>query len=56
MISSSISLFGHLWHTTHALFKDIWTGVVIQSQSKLEYGRNEKLGDNTTTSKTSTFL
>lgn len=56
IILSSISLFGHLWHTTHALFKDIWTGVLILSQSKLEYGRNEKLGDNTTTSKTRAFL
>ena len=54
--SSPIFLFGHLWHTTKCLYADIWTGVSIQSQSKLEYGRNEKLGDNTTTSKTSTFL
>ena len=56
IMSSSMSLFGHLWHARHALFKDIWTGVLIMLSSKLEYGRNEKLGDNTTTSKTSTFL
>lgn len=55
--------FSHLYlyldiygNTTHSLFKDIWTGVLILSQSKLEYGRNEKLGDNTTTSKTSAFI
>ena len=49
-------LFGHLWHASRSIFQDIWTGVTIESQPKLEYGRNEKLGDNTTTTKTSTFL
>ena len=49
-------LFGHLWHASRAVFEDIWTGVTIESQYLLEYGRNEKLGDNTTTTKTSTFL
>jgi len=56
MILSSISLFGHLWHPAHSLFKDIWTGVLVTLLTKLEYGRNEKLGDDTTTSKTSTFI
>ena len=48
-------LFGHLWHASRAVFQDIWTGVRIESlKSIVEYGGNEKLGDNTT--KTSTFL
>ena len=56
--SSHLIIYLPIWSSMarHALFKDIWTGVLIQSQSKLEYGRNEKLGDKTTTSKTSTFL
>ena len=46
----------HLWHAGRALFKDIWSGlcVTIESLYHVEYGRNEKLGDNTT--KTSTYL
>ena len=51
--------FGHLWHATRALFKDLWTGlcVTIESLYYVEYGRNEKLGDSLTgSSKTSTFL
>jgi photosystem II CP47 chlorophyll apoprotein len=48
--------FGHLWHASRAVFQDIWTGVTIESLHIVEYGRNEKLGDNTTTTKTSTFL
>ena len=47
-------LFGHLWHASRAVFQDIWTGVTIESLVIVEYGGNEKLGDNTT--KTSTFL
>ena len=39
-------LFGHLWHVSRAIFKDIWTGVIIESLEQVEYGRNEKLGDN----------
>jgi len=46
-------LFGHLWHASRAVFRDIWTGVTISSLPSVEYGRNEKLGDYTT--KTSTF-
>jgi photosystem II CP47 chlorophyll apoprotein len=46
--------FGHLWHAGRAIFRDLWTGVTIESLSQVEYGRNEKLGDNTT--KTSTFV
>jgi photosystem II CP47 chlorophyll apoprotein len=46
--------FGHLWHASRAVFRDLWTGVTIESLSQVEYGRNEKLGDNTT--KTSAFL
>lgn len=46
--------FGHLWHGSRAVFEDLWTGLTIESLHQVEYGRNEKLGDNTT--KTSTFL
>ena len=41
-----IFLFGHLWHVGRTIFKDIWTGVTIESLKQVEYGRNEKLGDN----------
>jgi len=37
--------FGHLWHAGRAIFRDIWTGVTIESLGQVEYGRNEKLGD-----------
>ena len=53
---SLLFLFGHLWHARRSVFQDIWTGVTIESQPKLEYGRNEKLGDNTTVAVTSTIL
>ena len=43
--------FGHLWHASRAIFKDIWTGVTFESQAKQEYGRNEKLGDKTSSTK-----
>ena len=43
--------FGHLWHATRAIFQDIWTGVRFESQAKQEYGRNEKLGDKTSSTK-----
>ena len=51
---ASLFFFGHLWHASRAVFQDLWTGVTIESLHQVEYGRNEKLGDNTT--KTSTFL
>ena len=41
--------FGHLWHASRAVWKDLWTGVTIITLHQVEYGRNEKLGDNTTT-------
>lgn len=41
-----IFFFGHLWHAGRALFQDIWTGVNIISLYQVEYGRNEKLGEN----------
>ena len=34
------------------IFQDIWTGVTFESQAKQEYGRNEKLGDKTSSTKT----
>lgn len=42
--------FGHLWHAARALFKSIWTGLSLSSQilDSVEYGRNEKLGENST--------
>nr|ABB89027.1 photosystem II chlorophyll-binding protein CP-47 [Lingulodinium polyedra] len=40
-----IFFFGHLWHAGRALFRDIWTGVSIISLYQVEYGRNEKLGE-----------
>jgi len=48
--------FGHLWHAARALFRDLWTGVAVLTPYQVEYGRNEKLGDDTTTTKTSAFL
>ena len=51
---SLLFFFGHLWHASRALFRDLWTGLTIQSLSQVEYGRNEKLGDGTTN--TSAFL
>jgi len=43
-----IFIFGHLWHASRALFKQVWTGVSIRSMVQSEYGLNEKLGDTTT--------
>jgi len=40
--------FGHLWHAGRALFRDLWTGVAVLTPYQVEYGRNEKLGDDTT--------
>ena len=51
---SLLFFFGHLWHASRGVFQDLWTGLSIQSLHQVEYGRNEKLGDNTTN--TSTFL
>ena len=45
---SSIFFYGHLWHGGRALFRDLWTGVLVASLYESEYGRNEKLGDFTT--------
>jgi photosystem II CP47 chlorophyll apoprotein len=49
-----IFLFGHLWHASRALFRALWTGVSLATVDQVEYGRNEKLGDDST--KTSAFL
>ena len=38
-------LLGHLWHAGRSLFKDIWIGINVISRYKVEYGRNEKLGE-----------
>ena len=40
-----------MWHASRAIFQDIWTGVTFESQAKQEYGRNEKLGDKTSSTK-----
>ena len=42
--------FGHLWHASRAVFQDLWTGVTTLTLHQVEYGRNEKLGDKTSTS------
>ena len=42
---------GHLWHASRDTFQDILTGVTFESQAKQEYGRNEKLGDKTSSTK-----
>ena len=34
--------FGHLWHASRAVWKDLWTGVTIITLHQVEYGRNEK--------------
>ena len=47
---SSIFFFGHLWHASRSLFRDLWTGVTVESMFETEYGRNEKLGDFTSKS------
>jgi photosystem II CP47 chlorophyll apoprotein len=56
---SILFLLGHLWHSARALFKAIWTGLSVDSEtlSSIEYGRNEKLGDSKSKSETSsTFI
>ena len=45
VVLSSLFFFGHLWHASRALFRDLWTGVKVESMYEAEYGRNEKLGD-----------
>ena len=42
----TIFIFGHLWHSSRALFQDLWTGLKVTAESleQVEYGRNEKLG------------
>jgi photosystem II CP47 chlorophyll apoprotein len=48
--------FAHLWHGGRSLFKEIWTGVIInyETTASVEYGRNEKLGERAT--KASAFI
>jgi len=41
-------LLGHLWHAARAFFKEIWTGVSFNKVEVVEYGYNEKLGDEST--------
>ena len=50
VVLASLFLFGHLWHASRALFRDLWTGVTVESLYDTEYGRNEKLGDATSKS------
>ena len=51
-----IFLFGHLWHAGRSLFRDLWNGLrtTYESIAAVEYGRNEKLGEQAT--KVSAFL
>jgi photosystem II CP47 chlorophyll apoprotein len=53
VVFALLFFFGHLWHAARALFRDLWTGLSIESTGQSEYGVNEKLGDKTT--KTSNF-
>ena len=40
--------FGHLWHASRGVFRDLCLGVSIESLELVDkYGRNEKLGDKT---------
>ena len=50
VVLASLFLFGHLWHASRAFFRDLWTGVTVESLYDTEYGRNEKLGDATSKS------
>lgn len=45
VVLSSLFFFGHLWHASRSLYRDLWTGVNVESMYDSEYGRNEKLGD-----------
>ena len=54
VVLATLFFFGHLWHAGRALFRDLWTGVTIESLYQSEYGRNEKLGD--TSSKAINYL
>jgi photosystem II CP47 chlorophyll apoprotein len=43
---AALFFFGHLWHASRALFRDLCLGVNIESLDRIDgYGRNEKLGD-----------
>ena len=48
VVLAFLFLFGHLWHSSRALYQDLWVGVSVESLDQVEYGRNEKLGDSTT--------
>jgi photosystem II CP47 chlorophyll apoprotein len=47
VVLSAKFLLGHLWHSARSLYRDLWTGLSVTSESiaSIEYGRNEKLGD-----------
>ena len=52
---SGLFFFGHLWHASRGVFREVCLGVSIESLEFVDkYGRNEKLGDKT--SQRSTFL
>lgn len=34
---SSLFFFGHLWHASRALFRDLWTGVTVESMYLTQY-------------------
>jgi photosystem II CP47 chlorophyll apoprotein len=50
VVLSSLFFFGHLWHASRSLFRDLWTGVNVETMYESEYGRNEKLGDSSSKS------
>ena len=47
VLLSSIFFFGHLRHASRSLFRDLWTGVTVDSMYETDYGRNEKFGYST---------
>jgi len=43
--------FGHIWHGSRTLFRDVFAGVEADMEEQVEWGRFQKLGDKSTRSK-----
>ena len=43
--------FGHLWHGSRTLFRDVFTGIGAEVTEQVEFGAFQKLGDETTARK-----
>ena len=48
--------FGHLWHGSRTLFRDVFTGIGAEVTEAVEFGTFIKLGDRTTDKKQQTAL